>query len=294
MQEMNAVFSYLNDLNDEAREAQFNFHGLMGFSYCFSQLLRPTSNAKTIYLRQWQRNLTALKELDRLYEGLDRPVVLKGAGLLKSLYADNLGARFMSDIDLLVAPERFEYVGKQLIDQGFEKLQLNKWYGDNFKQEYVKDVDGSQVVIELHHQLFYTAPNIEYKTQDSFYKMLEVNAQWVHLIGHYSMQHTMQKLYWLMDIVLYYEKYKQEIDFNYCESLAKAWGVFRGYSYTMVVLKRYFALDVLVSQIKGEGLIDVNFLVQDDRRTFKYLILKQLMKDNIQTILRYNLNWLKR
>ena len=72
------------------------------------------------------QNVLRLADLDPLLDAFDarqlRPVALKGLALLHTIYDGELSARPMSDLDLLVPPERLGEAEEVLLDQGYTRV----------------------------------------------------------------------------------------------------------------------------------------------------------------------------
>ena len=72
------------------------------------------------------QNVLRLADLDPLLDAFGarqlRPIALKGLALLHTIYDDELSARPMADLDLLVPPERLSEAEEVLLDQGYTRV----------------------------------------------------------------------------------------------------------------------------------------------------------------------------
>ncbi len=294
------ILGFLATSLDAVRFDLVNHHAIWGIAFKYSEKvgLKDIAFAKSIYLKQWLQNKTYLELMSSLREELinidEELVTLKGINHLCDLYKDDIALRFMSDIDLLVTPSKFEKVINFLSSQGFSSNKDSKWYGDQHKLEMYKQVNGVQVTIELHTKLFYHQESFKYKIEKNNigFNQLALEERLVYLCTHYCFQHTMLKLYWFIDIALLIEKYP-EIKWDTCLKIAKEWRVEKSFKYVIGAVNQHWK--PICPNYKGryQKLIDLPFLFNTNQRAVKYLFLKNIVKDSWLTNLKYNLLWLK-
>lgn len=293
--------AFLLKQGDAARFDLINHHSLWGFTYKYWSKLFPQmkDHAKEIYLKQWLQNQTYQKVLKDLIPQIlkidESLLVLKGMNHLDDLYQDDIAVRFMSDIDLLVAPGKLEQIINLLIFEGFKANENEKWFGDQHKIELHQKIDGVDITIELHTKLLYHLDHFEYekiKKPDGSWQ-LEVEERLVFLCAHYAFQHTMLKLYWFVDIALLIEKYPN-LNWDRCKSIAKKWQVYNSFCYTIGAINESWG--IIAPPIKGtfQLFISNDLIWNTDQRAFKYLLAKNLFKDSFKTHFKYAYLWLIR
>jgi hypothetical protein len=111
-----------------------------------------------IYRYQWCRNQLMLSELRRVIAVLQQAsievILLKGAALIQQYYGDP-GLRPMSDLDIMVRPDKFEEAGKILrglgyakrVDLNFEKIRFGRL---THAIEFTRSANGKNTEIDLH------------------------------------------------------------------------------------------------------------------------------------------------
>lgn len=296
-----SLSDFLVKQGEAARFNLINHHGLWGFTYKHWSNLLPElkHQAKDIYLKQWLQNQTYQKVLTNLRPRIllidDSLLILKGMNHLDDLYEDDIAVRFMSDIDLLVAPDKLENIKSLLIDEGFKANENEKWFGDQHKIELHQKIDGVDITIELHTKLLYHLDHFGYekiRKPDGSWQ-LQIEERLVYLCAHYAFQHTMLKLYWFIDIALLIEKYPL-LNWERCKAIAKKWQVYNSFCYTIGVINESWG--PIAPPIKGtfQLAISNDLIWNTDQRSFKYLMAKNLVKDSFKTHLKYAYLWLKR
>jgi len=116
-----------------------------------------------LLLRVRHRHVNALlmKSLTTILELLEAEgtpvIVLKGAALCQTLYPD-VGLRPMRDIDLLLSKEDVQHAHTFLQKNGFHTYSA-VMPDDHFHlPPLYQDIDGVQICVELHHDLFPSCP----------------------------------------------------------------------------------------------------------------------------------------
>jgi hypothetical protein len=187
-----------------------------------SRLPQPAAQALHLaFHRQWGKNHVRMQTLAHVLDVLAavdiRPIALKGAGLVLTVY-DDLAVRPMGDVDLLVAPEEFRPALQQLLAAGGCATHDEPFDGAyELVTHHVALIfpQVSQVVVELHHQ-WLSLP----QRQAGLVSMAELRgrartAQWagrpvdvlsaedqvLHLSGHLAIHSAvMQRLIWTYDV----------------------------------------------------------------------------------------------
>ena len=61
----------------------------------------------------------------------------------------------MSDIDILVPPSHLSLMESVLRESGYSEVKNKKWYGNKYKSEWNRIVEGDELTVEIHTDLFY-------------------------------------------------------------------------------------------------------------------------------------------
>lgn len=230
-------------------------------------------------------------------------ILLKGAHLLEHYY-DELGERFMGDIDILIEKERLADWEQFLIAQGFEDITKETWKANDFKRLYLKHHQGLELVIELHTRLFYQekVSSLWTKAITSPYSglyYLSAENLFIHLCGHLAYQHTFISLHWLYDIYLFLDKEKN-LDISHIKAQAKRAQVWRSVRIIAFLLKEHFSLSIdkkllppFIIRFLIKVLITPQFLWNPHAFRWRYLIVKHFTKDHLYQALAYDLGWFK-
>lgn len=121
-------------------------------------------NIKAAYIKTYMVNKTNFAELFKIVKGLTaagvQVILLKGAHLAQFVYQD-IGLRWMADIDILIRGDDLERAGRILVGMGYEYPDLELAVWDNFGEK--KEVRDKEAVIEWyktnHMHLIYCNPN---------------------------------------------------------------------------------------------------------------------------------------
>jgi hypothetical protein len=184
----------------------------------------PQPAAEALHLafhRQWGKNQVRLQTLAHVLDLLAaagiRPIALKGAGLVLTVY-DELAVRPIGDVDLLVAPQEFRPALQQLLACGGRATHDEPFEGAyELVTHHVALVfpQVSQVVVELHHQWLslparqaglVALPELRSRAQTAQWAgrpvdVLGAEDQVLHLCGHLAIHSAvMQRLIWYYDV----------------------------------------------------------------------------------------------
>jgi hypothetical protein len=158
-------------------------------------------------------------------------IVLKGSYLAHSIYPDP-SLRTMSDIDLLVPPDRELEVMATLRELGYTVPQTS---GSRYMSEHHHlpgahiNRDGQQILVEVHHDALsgdatssittgnLTSPLEEFYINGQKHHALGHIDQLRHLYHHMSEPAMRLKLNWCADIVYYADSNADEIDWEMLE-----------------------------------------------------------------------------
>jgi len=255
-----------------------------------------TGSGEKAWKQQWFHNTVLQDTLTELALDLGEDViVLKGMALLDSIYEDT-GKRFMSDIDLLIPERDLERISRLFKDRGFSPITEAQWYGNDFKTEWTKTVNGIEVNIELHTRLFFHTEDIEWSTKEysiSPLRCLRNEEMVLHLIGHCAFQHNFLKLYWLIDVYLFQRE--KNIDWARIQVLASEMKLTKSVESTVYVLNKFFDCKiegVPIPNIKLVNLLNEELLINPNQIGKSYFKLKHLLKDSVLVSFQYDLLWI--
>ncbi|MBT5094014.1 MAG: nucleotidyltransferase family protein [Halobacteriovoraceae bacterium] len=279
------------------------------FNYFNSEEKSRNPDWRVANNRQWARNANFVSELQEMAPRFQskgiKPVLLKGIVLINDIYRE-LGARQLSDIDILINLNEYQNVKEVLESFDYSEQELNKWQGDDFKSIFIKEGPLGQIVIELHTRLFYhIKKEPDYTTipfMTSPYLKLAIEENLIHLMGHLVFQHNFGKLFWLIDIDLYIKKYRDEINWEKLIVLSKELKLQKSILMTFTVLFEQFETPIPPQIVESLGLkkfyiwknfLNWNLLTSSTQVSFGYYFIKHLTKDHISTALQYDLLWFR-
>lgn len=302
---MDRIFQQIRGQSDFSQLLQE--HSLLGYYY---QLHDPDKNStyKLHYKRQWVINSLILDELNSISSNLDSnvspAVILKGGHLIMSLYTD-VGVRFMSDLDLYIAPNDYKDWTTQLYKNGFTKRKQETFYGNNYKSEWNKTVGEFELTIELHTKLFFHHGHETWATIPSSvagFNFLSAEDNLVYLCGHLCFQHNLTKLYWLADVYHLLDKTQDKLNIEHLKSLASDLKLFNSVQIVLWTCKEHLGLKLSPELEKHflldkknpllEKLIPLEQLLYPYKNKVRYHLLKHLAKDRIFEAIFYDFSWL--
>jgi len=295
------LISIFFEQNQEGKEVCYdddflNRHGLRGQYYALAK------EGKEHWKRQLTQNLVVRKELEILGQDLEanhlQVCLLKGFALMGDVYED-WGERFASDVDVLISIQSLWRLRELLQLHGFTEVSEKKWRGNQFKFLFKKNLHGVPVTVEVHTQLFWHS-QLNWQShlipaQVKGFSRLSNEAQLLHLCGHYGFQHTFIKLFWLVDIFRFLQKYESKIHWPLFWNLALSQRLYRS-SYGI-----FSIIDELSQSDNQEGtgysdsapaaflwsrqwvnrLATPKFLSNPRRYLVRYFLLKTILKDSI-------------
>lgn len=292
----------LNDWNKDFLER----HNLMGHVYLRTQ--------NKVYYPYWKsqlnRNSVAKQELERIGQDLEKDNIkvflLKGFSLMGEIYKD-WGERFVSDIDLLISHDELWKLTDILRMYGYMKKKEAKWLGNRHKHVFVKKTEDIQISIEIHTQLFWHASlNLKEDPKEAsvkgFYQLSPEN-QLIHLCGHLAFQHSYSKLFWLMDIFKFVDRYKTKLNWDLIwEQAAKA-NLYKSCFFTLFLCQK-LGLNIQTIVYKAakkkkmsifllKKIVDFSYLYDPQKFYMRSFAVKVLIKDSIFDNIRYAWAWLK-
>lgn len=180
---------------------------------------------RAYYASSLRRNWRLLAELEEAIAALTAakitPILLKGAALIQTVYADP-ALRPMTDLDLLVHREQVADALHVLAAKGYRPVRPEARVGLTIEVEnevMIQKPDASSVPLELHWSLF-DSPHHQRRLAEEWWwqsalpvrgalpgaHILGPEAQVLHLCAHLALHHRGRGLLWLHDIaeILYY------------------------------------------------------------------------------------------
>jgi len=282
------------------RNSIFEEHFLQAWLYTHSdQVAFDVSSFKEQWLKQISLNQDQNECAELLFQNwpmnLAKPIFIKGHALEKlGLY--QIGERFKSDIDLLIDQESSSYLESKIKAINGHEIKEKKWWGNSHKKIYSITHNNHEIVIECHSQLFYHLPQIDWQkyrnSQDP--DQLQLEAHLLFLMGHYVFQHNCLKLYWLLDIALFIEKYSNQIDWYKLQNLASEWDLKVSLEWSLSLAHELanFSLEIPKGMMKRPSDVDFNFAWQTQQSGFNYWKMKHKAKGKMLNSLKYDVKWL--
>lgn len=228
--------------------------------------------------------------------------LLKGIHLITETY-DDIGHRFMGDIDILVQSDQIEAWCTFLKEKGFEEENEVTWQANDFKRvlSLQESEDSALITVELHTRLFYEEPlDFIWQTKPSPFQNLSFLSNedlFIHLCGHLAYQHTFLNLHWLYDIALFL-KSQETLDWIQIKNRAKKLHVYRSVEIICFIMNKYFELPTEL-EVKGikealfKTIISKRFLCDPTRSRLHYLMAKIICKDGLFSVFKYQFHWVK-
>lgn len=256
----------------------------------------------TNYKSQWLKQITLNQIQDNVAKdvfthwpmNLSQPLFIKGYALEKlGLY--DTGERFKSDIDILIDQESLNYLENKIQQLGGTPILEKKWWGNSHKKMYSIIRDDQEVVIECHTQLFYHLPLLDWQKyrHPSDVNQLTLEAHLLFLMGHYVFQHNCLKLYWLLDITLFIEKFSSQLDWQKLSQMAKDWKLERSFywSLSLASILSNETLQIPRMYLNSDK-APIQFAWQTKQSGFQYWKMKHFAKGNLWNALIYDLKWI--
>ena len=278
-----------------------NDHRLEGFIYKHYAAVMPEALKKMLaphWQAQWLRNHLYLEELRLIQHLADKfkvnLTVLKGAALIPEFYPD-LGSRQMSDLDLLIPMDEFDRFKEMLSSQGYIEKQSDTWKANDFKATFLIHRQSFELVIELHSRLFFTeSPNRKWQVTQQSPKSLAPTETLIHLVGHFSYQHTFLKLFWLIDIDRFIRRHSANIDWVQFAQASDQLRMNKAMTATLWVA-HYFLDTPIPKSMQKRSFIQKIFLTEkflwNKKFNLTYYILKNDLKDSFKDTANYSSLW---
>lgn len=282
-------------------------HHLLGHVYRRTQ----EKDYYPYWKNQLTRNFVVKSELEKIGDDLLKEGItvclLKGYSLMGDVYED-WGERFASDVDILISLQNLWKLSDILKMYGYEKRTEKKWLGNRYKFVFEKKIGDSSIVVEVHTQLFWhKALDIENglkESQVSGFSVLSFENQLIHLCGHLAFQHTYLKLFWLMDIFKFVERFKDQIDWKLFWKEAQSSRLYKSCYFTLFLCQKLgLNIQTILYTAPKKGrlsiyllkkIVNYQFLYDPRKHPLRFLMVKNLIKDSYLDNLRYWYAWAKR
>ncbi len=249
-------------------------------------------------------NLTSLEVYKSLYKvigGSGSMLPFKGVSLLLRGVYTNYGARPMSDVDLLVAPQGLQKFTAGLKSIGFTQVHQKRWLGDEFKTDYKAHVNLLEIHLEVHTRAFWIEAKGQGLTIDSEsqeYKLLDPTLELFYLCVHWSFLNTFEDLLHFYDITLFIEKYSSKIKQKELLVLFKKNKLINSFCAIDIAFKRLgFKCNLFKSKQNNLCLnwfVTKNFLLRPRSSRLKYYVIKFLLFDSkLKAIYYMFCRWIK-
>lgn len=277
-------------------QVELQRHHLEGYAYSKSK----QDGFRDCWKKQVTKNQLVATELKRLGESFSKVdlkvTLLKGFALLGDVHKD-WGARFASDVDVLVHPKYMQRVCNTLQFEGYREVEDEKWMANSFKKVFLKKTTTFEVVIEVHSKLFWNTSGFDYCLRPfqpipGFYQ-LSHEVQLLHLCGHLAFQHNFLKLFWLFDIKEYVESKKDQIDWPIFWRLSEEHSLM----YSSAMCLHLVGEEVPLKSFRFrllKTLVNNRFLTNPRKHFIRYFLTKILIKDQLKEGVQYVWGWFRK
>lgn len=273
-----SINSYLDSLNYLSKSDldELNIGGYLYFN-------NPKYNNEYC-LSKFRFNQIRYKMYHSFYKSkLSQFMVVKGIDLIdRSVYQD-AGERFFSDLDLY-GPNQ-DYIPELIQPISVGK----KWSENTHKKEFCYEENGFTYNIEVHRSLFPVNTDLS--------QSFSLEIYFIYLIYHYINQHNFQKLFWFIDILLFYERYRNELDINKVKQYATDLKL----EYLLSILslistkflgKNFFFGITTKHSIFNKFIISIlpkNFLLNNGKVNSSYFLARLISKGSLINLFSYTL-----
>lgn len=226
------------------------------------------SKLKREYQLNTMRNLLLLDELDRLHDVLKSKgipfILLKGIGLVNTVYSSAIGTRKMTDIDIMVKESDVEKIDSVFKDLGYHLPPADIGYVARMKQArkavmYFKRKSEIEKFSPIH--LHWHPVNISRPFFETYWTAVDMDEIWNEarqfwrdddvrlLLGHehsviffavHAFSHGFSRIDMIYDLHSYITAYDRAMDWTKIKRLAKQWRVELPLRMGLVLSKRMF------------------------------------------------------
>lgn len=239
-----------------------------------------------------------LFELQNLKRNLPKelvPALIKGASLIKRVYK-RPGLRFMSDVDMLLAPEEKAITETILLDMGYIRITEDHGPAHRCKSIWTKPMLDSEMIIELHEKLnWFQPPDFKWKfvpSQIPGYKQLDLYDEIIYLSIHLTYSHNFQRLFWLVDIYELLKENKEQIDWPKIKKRASMLNAEKAMTGVLIALNQTHGLKLDAWPITKYPSLNIfitkDFLLNPYASMLRFLILKHILQDKLLNALKYD------
>jgi len=296
----NLIQYYYRNYKQDYLNLKFNVHAIEGYLYSRNDpyLKEYLSTFKNKWIRQRYQNQVYILEYQKLKSILKKEKLyhmpLKGIWILENNYYKNIGERKLSDIDLYINKNEYPQIKNILIVLGFSEIIQTKWWGNNYKYEFTKNINGLEIIIELHTKIFFHITNTGYEYLES------LEGKIVHLCGHLAFQHTFSKLYWLFDLYHIVSKEMNILRWRKIIQISRELKLEKSVQLTLKILQNYFSLKLPAEIIEYYELnvtkwydqyLTPAFLLTGNENFLNYQLVKFITKDKISISMKYYFLW---
>lgn len=283
----------------------FREHALLGY-YFSKDNLSLSSEFQSQYQKQWVHNQVLLSILEEIspiiYEKKLEATLLKGSDLIQNLYHDP-GARFLSDVDILINQEDMPEWIELLESQGFQFRSKFHFYGDHYKVECSKNIASVEINFELHTKLLFHHKLEKWTMVSSSltgFKRLSSIDNFIYLCGHLGHQHTFSKIYWLIDIKELFNKDACTWSPSELRARAEELKLFRSVQMSLWIVMNYFDVNFPTELIKTfqlnesywwKKILSIEQIVYPYKNPLRYYLLKHATKDQLREAIYYDVCW---
>jgi len=220
--------------------------------------------------------------------------VLKGPALWGDIYQP--GERESCDIDLFVARENAETLLKRLAGLGYRAVpgEAEGSPLHDFKTVCLSENHGD-LSIEIHTKLWWREPagfawRWRAEKPEPLLRLVPED-QLLHLCGHWIAQHTMISMHWMLDIALFLEAHRTEVDPAALRERAKVLRLGRAVELALRICEDFSS--GRDSRLRRMVTIDLDFLLEPRKKLARYFFIKHAVQESWLDALLYDMNWVR-
>lgn len=272
------------------------------------------SRLEKIYLTNLSRNIIVFEQLKEILLSLKekniKNIVLKGAYLLENIYQD-LGARGMADIDILVRIEDLTRIDKVLYGLGYKTPIDKVLLSLTIKKSYLNSInyfktDGKILTLHIHwHIVNVTLPTYMYSKNikmDKFWECASpakiADAETLQLAPHHlimllaehALRHSFDRLILFSDISAVIKRYGEQINWEKLIKETVKFGMEKQVFYSLYFTNYFLDTDIplyILSKLRPKklGFLEQRFFysISNNSRNAKlcYFIYLNMVKGTI-------------
>jgi len=231
---------------------------------------------KKCYMINAYKNMILLNEYYKIVNHFHaqkiKIIPLKGIGLLRSIYQDNIALRSLNDIDILIIKNDFTKAREKMMDMSYQVMPAVFFMrGKHFHEVFHKKANNLHIAVEIHWDLTVQDCKYEININDFWDRAEKVNANGLsyslsledsiladsfHVLRDQNMVAPLKNLCDLFEVI---KKYADIINWEIIIQRAEKYQIARPILLVLLLLKELFNAPInydILERIKKEGFQD--------------------------------------